>query len=301
MQSELTFNIGDVSQQTGVASVTLRAWERRYGLIKPQRTPKGHRVYKQANIDEINHIVSWLNRGVAISKVATLLASNEVVQTVQANDNHWLITQQQVFAELIKLNLRGLNQLIDLLNKSTPFVSLCDNVYQPLQILLNDRWQDVGHGYELELQLWQQCWQRQITLMTLRADKQKSHAQCTLVNLGLEQPSLDYWLFHGLLLQSGVKIAAINNIKDVTCLNRLNQSAGLPIIVFADRRLDTIEIKQLSNFIRSWAGDSFCAGRVASIHNEQLMKLPIKFIGGSASQCWKSTIFQTWLTTIGQQ
>ncbi len=299
MQSELTFNIGDVSQQTGVASVTLRAWERRYGLIKPQRTPKGHRVYKQANIDEINHIVSWLNRGVAISKVATLLASNDVVQTVPVNDNHWLITQQEVFVELIKLNLRGLNQLIDLLNKSTPFISLCDNVYQPLQTLLNDRWQDVGHGYELELQLWQQCWQRQITLMTLRADKQKCHAHCTLVNLGLEQPSLDYWLFHGLLLQSGAKVDAINNIKDVTCLNRLNQSSGLPIIVFADRRLDAIEIKQLSNLIRSWAGDLFCAGRVASIHNEQLMELAIKFIGGSASQCWKSTIFQSWLTTIG--
>ena len=36
--------IRTVSILTGVHSVTLRAWERRYGLITPQRTPKGHRL-----------------------------------------------------------------------------------------------------------------------------------------------------------------------------------------------------------------------------------------------------------------
>jgi DNA-binding transcriptional MerR regulator len=301
MQSEQIFNISDVSQQTGVAAVTLRAWERRYGLIKPERTPKGHRCYKQANIDEIEQIIEWLNRGVTISKVAPLLASNEEFKDVPDSDNHWLKTQQEILNELFKLKPSSLNQLLDLLNKSTPFLSLCENVYQPLQLLLKDRWQAEEHGYELELQLWQQCWQRQITLMTLRADKQKSLAHCTLVNLGSELPSLDYWLFHGLLLQAGVRIDAINNIKDIACLNRLNQDAGLPIILFADRRLNIIEMKQLSKLISSWLGESFCAGRIADIHSEQLTELEIKFKGGSASQCWQSAKFQAWLISIGQQ
>lgn len=300
MQSEPTFNIGDVSQQTGVAAVTLRAWERRYGLIKPERTPKGHRFYKQANIDDIRKIIAWLNRGVAISKVAALLTGSELITLAPDADNHWLKTQEVILAELITLKPRCLNQRLDLLNKSTPFISLCENVYQPLQVLLKQRWHVKGHGYELELQLWQQCWQRQITLMTLRADKQKSHAHCTLVNLGSELPSLDYWLFHGLLLQSGVRVDAINSIKDITCLNRLNQIAGLPIILFADRRLDLVETKQLSKFIALWLGDSFCAGRMADIHREQLTELAIKFKGGSASNCWQSARFQAWLVSIGQ-
>lgn len=301
MQSEPTFNIGDVSQQTGVAAVTLRAWERRYGLIKPERTPKGHRFYNQANIDDIRKIITWLNRGVAISKVATLLASNELITLVPDVDNHWLTTQEYILAELIQLKPRSLNQRLDLLNKSMPFISLCENVYQPLQILLEERWQVKGHGCELELQLWQQCWQRQITLMTLRADKQKSHVHCTLVNLGSEHPPLDYWLFHGLLVQSGVRVDAINNIKDILCLNRLNQNAGLPIILFADRRLELIETKQLAKLITSWRGDLFCAGRMADIHREQLTDLAIKFKGGSAGQCWQSAKFQAWLVSIGQQ
>lgn len=300
MQSELTFNIGDVSQQTGVAAVTLRAWERRYGLIKPERTPKGHRQYSQANIDNIRKIISWLNRGVAISKVAGLLTSNELIPPVTEGDNYWLKTQEEILTYLIQLKSRDLNQRLDLLNKSTPFISLSENVYQPLQVLLKDRWQNEGHGYELELQLWQQCWQRQIMLMTLRADKQKSHVHCTLVNLGMEPPSLDYWLFHALLLQSGVRVDAVNNIKDLSCLNRLNKLDAPPIILFAERRLNLSETKKLSKLIMSWLGDLFCAGQMATIHREELTELAIKFKGGSASQCWQSAKFQAWLISIGK-
>lgn len=301
MQSEATFNIGDVSQQTGVAAVTLRAWERRYGLIKPERMPKGHRFYTQTNIDQIHKIIAWLDRGVAISKVAALLANNEAVQSLPESANQWLKTQQQILAELIKLKPRSLYQLIDLINKSTPFISLCEHVYQPLQRVLNERWQMKGHGDELESQLWQQCWQRQITLMTLRADKQKSQAHCLLVNLGEELPSLEYWLFHGLLLQAGVRIDAINNLKEIACLNRLNNDDVLPIILFSDRRLASNCMTQLAKLLTSWQADSFCAGWMADIHCEKLTELDIKCNGGSPSQCWQSTRFQDWLTGLGKQ
>ncbi|MDO7667769.1 MAG: helix-turn-helix-type transcriptional regulator, partial [Pseudomonadota bacterium] len=108
-------------------------------------------------------------------------------------------------------------------------------------------------------------------------------------------------LFHGLLLQAGLRIDAINNIKDIACLNRLNQTDGLPIILFADRRLNILEMKQLSKLITSWSCNSFCAGRVADIHSEHLTELEIKFKGGSASECWQSAKFQAWLVSIGQQ
>ncbi len=39
------YPIRAVSRLTGVSAVTLRAWERRYGLIVPSRTAKGHRLY----------------------------------------------------------------------------------------------------------------------------------------------------------------------------------------------------------------------------------------------------------------
>ncbi|OOE97942.1 hypothetical protein BZG79_15885, partial [Salinivibrio sp. MA427] len=40
-----TLTISQVAEQTGVNPVTLRAWQRRYGLLSPARTAKGHRLY----------------------------------------------------------------------------------------------------------------------------------------------------------------------------------------------------------------------------------------------------------------
>lgn len=58
--------IREVARQTGVNAITLRAWERRYGLVVPQRTPKGHRLYSAEHVQRIMAILTWLNRGVAV-------------------------------------------------------------------------------------------------------------------------------------------------------------------------------------------------------------------------------------------
>jgi methanogenic corrinoid protein MtbC1/transposase-like protein len=37
--------VGELARRVGVAPETLRAWERRYGVLRPGRTPGGYRVY----------------------------------------------------------------------------------------------------------------------------------------------------------------------------------------------------------------------------------------------------------------
>ena len=71
------YPIRTVSAETGVNPVTLRAWERRYNLLEPRRTPKGHRLYTREQIDTIRRVVELLDRGIAISQVKPLLASGE--------------------------------------------------------------------------------------------------------------------------------------------------------------------------------------------------------------------------------
>lgn len=73
---EELFPIREVVRLTGVNPVTLRAWERRYGLIQPVRTEGGHRLYSQSDIEAIRSIIAWTERGVAVSKVGSLLARN---------------------------------------------------------------------------------------------------------------------------------------------------------------------------------------------------------------------------------
>ncbi|QHF46903.1 helix-turn-helix-type transcriptional regulator [Pseudomonas sp. S35] len=71
------FPIREVSRLTGVNPVTLRAWERRYGLIQPARTESGHRLYSKADIETVNRILDWIERGVAVSKVGKILAHDD--------------------------------------------------------------------------------------------------------------------------------------------------------------------------------------------------------------------------------
>ncbi len=67
------YPIRTVSEVTGVNAITLRAWERRYGLFQPQRTPKGHRLYSQQDILRIQQVLQMLEKGVAIGRVAKAL------------------------------------------------------------------------------------------------------------------------------------------------------------------------------------------------------------------------------------
>ncbi|MDF1820791.1 MAG: MerR family transcriptional regulator [Alcanivoracaceae bacterium] len=67
------FSIGELSEQTGVKPVTLRAWERRYGLLRPGRSDSGHRIYSPSDVSRVRQVVSWLQQGVAIGQVPSLL------------------------------------------------------------------------------------------------------------------------------------------------------------------------------------------------------------------------------------
>ena len=49
--------IRTVADLTGINPVTLRAWERRYGLIQPTRTESGHRLYSMRDVEAVREIL----------------------------------------------------------------------------------------------------------------------------------------------------------------------------------------------------------------------------------------------------
>jgi DNA-binding transcriptional MerR regulator len=67
-----SYNLGVVIQETGLKPDTLRAWERRYGLPRPQRSPGRHRLYSQHDIDTINWLIARQEEGLSISNAVDL-------------------------------------------------------------------------------------------------------------------------------------------------------------------------------------------------------------------------------------
>lgn len=70
---EPLYPIREVSRLTGVNAITLRAWERRYGLVEPVRTPSGHRLYTYKHILRLKEALKLTEQGVPISRVKRLL------------------------------------------------------------------------------------------------------------------------------------------------------------------------------------------------------------------------------------
>lgn len=76
-----------VAAETGVNAITLRAWERRYGLITPKRTAKGHRLYTDQDIKLIRQVVSLLDRGIPISQAQAMLANGDAIEVAETIRN----------------------------------------------------------------------------------------------------------------------------------------------------------------------------------------------------------------------
>ena len=64
--------IGELSRRTGVAPELLRAWERRYGLLRPARSDGGFRLYSDADERRVEQMRQHLRRGLAAAEAARL-------------------------------------------------------------------------------------------------------------------------------------------------------------------------------------------------------------------------------------
>ena len=139
--------IREVARITGVNAVTLRAWERRYGLIVPHRTAKGHRLFSAAHIQRIQHILTWLNRGVSVSQVKPLL--DLAPSHREPVDNDWLAWSQALTLAITELAGRRLDDNFNQVMSLYPAHTLCEQLLIPLLSELEQRWQG-QFGAQLE-------------------------------------------------------------------------------------------------------------------------------------------------------
>ncbi|MCG6659461.1 MerR family transcriptional regulator [Halomonas campisalis] len=136
------YPIREVSRLTGVNSVTLRAWERRYGLICPQRTPKGHRLYAREDIERVERILQWLNRGVPVSQVKDLLDQPEVAPAPEPASGDWSSQRRQLITAVEALDLARLEALFNQGLALYPVTTCLVELWQPAVRELEEQWDD---------------------------------------------------------------------------------------------------------------------------------------------------------------
>jgi DNA-binding transcriptional MerR regulator len=137
-QREELFPIRTVSSLTGVNSVTLRAWERRYRLIRPKRTGSGHRLYDQGDIDRIRHAVSLVDKGMSISQAARLIHHRES-HGQALSDQQWRGYYQDTLEAIEALDETRLASMYGELFAAHPVQAIAARLIAPLMDALNSR------------------------------------------------------------------------------------------------------------------------------------------------------------------
>ena len=73
---EGVYSIGAVARMLGIRTVTLRNWEDRYGLVTPERSEGGHRLYSRRQVEQLRFLATKVEQGMSPGDAHRLLAEH---------------------------------------------------------------------------------------------------------------------------------------------------------------------------------------------------------------------------------
>ncbi|RWZ60239.1 MerR family transcriptional regulator [Halobacillus fulvus] len=139
------YNIKAVSQMIGIQPGTLRAWERRYKMIRPSRNEAGHRLYTDEHIKILKWLMEKVNKGFTISQAVSLLESNESVlneSTKSEYNNQLDKIGDELLDNLLSFNENAAQRKLDhAFSLFTPETVAID-IIGPILVKIGDLWEE---------------------------------------------------------------------------------------------------------------------------------------------------------------
>lgn len=147
------FPIRILSEKTSVGASTLRAWERRYGLLQPERTPKGHRLYNEADAQKVFKILNLLDDGHSLPVIAEMLSIETQGQTAVNTTSHkpdhthgssmssiWQDFIQATLDAVYDFNIERIDTNYNEASSLYPVDLITDRLIQPILAILGEAW-----------------------------------------------------------------------------------------------------------------------------------------------------------------
>ena len=136
--------IGELSRRTGVRAATIRAWEQRYGLLDPVRTPRGYRLYSAGDEQRLRSMRALTDQGLAAAEAARVARTGAAMPTGSPAPAAGLDPEAQ--AERLRLALEGFDDVSAnaVLDESLAGLSLewcMENVVLVAMARIGERWQ----------------------------------------------------------------------------------------------------------------------------------------------------------------
>ncbi len=136
------YNTRAVARETGVPPDTFRAWERRYGVPRPERTAGGHRLYSERDIAIIRWLRDRTAEGMNISHAVMLLTSalEERVAPVAEETRGVAHLVDELVERLIVFDGPRAELLVSEAFALYPFERVLLDIIQPTMVEVGERW-----------------------------------------------------------------------------------------------------------------------------------------------------------------
>jgi len=229
------YSIGEVARICGINPVTLRAWQRRYGLLKPQRTEGGHRLFNDDDLDTIRTILGWINRGIPVGQVKSLLEGK-----VEALAGGWSQSEHRLLTALQEGRSQKVRQLIMELGREYPAASIVNNVLRPLRARLSS-----GDPRLLMMRSKLDGMVIEHAVMCMNASRKRPGVPVTLVGWG-HIDSTELWLEAIMRCEEGMQVEVLPAPLEDPHLEHLN---GGQILVWAEGRLTQVQRQRLGQWV----------------------------------------------------
>ena len=278
--------IRDAARETGVNPVTLRAWERRYGLVKPHRTAKGHRLYSADQLQQIQQILTWLERGVAISQVATLLREQPEPSTPELS-----LWQHQIDLFLLSLSRFDGRQLASQYRELMalyPAQLVCAQLLEPVLDELEQR--PANHyGNQLEKQFLQSWLHNQLTSRLTQEQEHNQGARLVLANLSDTSPEPRQSLLCMLLSSAGYQLVMLEGQVPASELTLLHERCPLQaMVLISSQRMESTQLeRELPRLNAQTDCQRFAVGPIIQMHANELSASGIKLLSNSPAKSFE--------------
>jgi DNA-binding transcriptional MerR regulator len=137
------YSIRDLERLTGIKAHTIRIWEKRYGLIDPERTSTNIRAYCDSDLKKLLNISILNKNGFKISKIAQL-STNEIADNINkltehSSDSESLI--ENLTITMIDLNESRFEKILSRAIIQLGFEDTVIRILNPFLIRIGIMWQ----------------------------------------------------------------------------------------------------------------------------------------------------------------
>lgn len=142
------YNIKAVARLVRLLPVTLRAWERRYGLPVPQRGGQGYRLYSEHDVRTLRWLKNQVDAGLSIGRASVLLhelrakGQDPAVDAAPMADQPTTpdVLQQQLMFALHQYNESSALETLSRAFSLYPLDQVLVDVIQPVMVAIGEKW-----------------------------------------------------------------------------------------------------------------------------------------------------------------